>query len=69
MSNDPILKSHRRPGVETTVVSVRNVRFGDGSYPVVAGPAAIESEEQIVEIALSVAEAGVSLLRCASFRA
>ena len=69
MSNEPILKSHRRPGVETTVVAVRNVRFGDGSYPVLAGPAAIESEDQIVAIAHAAAEAGVSMLRGAAYRA
>ena len=69
MSNEPILKSHRRPGVETTVVAVRNVRFGDGSYPVIAGPTAVESEEQVVHIARAAAEAGVSMLRGAAYRA
>ncbi len=69
MSSEPILKSHRRPGVETTVVSVRNVRFGDGSYPVLAGPIAVETEEQIVDVALAAAEAGVSMLRSAAYRA
>jgi 3-deoxy-7-phosphoheptulonate synthase len=69
MTNEPILKSHRRPGVETTIVAARNVRFGDGSYPVIAGPVAVESEDQIVEIAVSAAEAGVSMLRAAAFRA
>jgi 3-deoxy-7-phosphoheptulonate synthase len=69
MTNEPILKSHRRPGVETTIVAVRNVRFGDGSYPVIAGPTAVESEDQIVEIAVTAAEAGVSMLRAAAYRA
>ena len=48
---EPVLKSHRRPDVDTTVVAVGNVRFGDGSYPVIAGPVAVESEEQIVALA------------------
>ena len=42
MPEQPILKSHRRPGIETTVVSVGTVKFGDGSYPVIAGPMAVE---------------------------
>lgn len=69
MSDKPILKSHRRPEVETSIIAVGNVRFGDGSYPVIAGPAAVESEEQIVNTALSLAESGASLLRAGTFRA
>ena len=69
MSEKPILKSHRRPGIETTVVSVGNVKFGDGSYPVVAGPIAVESEDQIVEAARIVAENGGSVLRAGTFLA
>jgi 3-deoxy-7-phosphoheptulonate synthase len=69
MSQPPILKSHRRPDVKTTVVAVRNVRFGDGSYPVIAGPVAVENEAQIGLVADAVAEAGGSILRAATFRA
>jgi 3-deoxy-7-phosphoheptulonate synthase len=63
MGNDPILKSHRRPEIETTVVTVGSVKFGDGSYPVLAGPAAVESEAQIMQAAQAVAGAGGSVLR------
>lgn len=68
-SQKPILKSHRRPDVETTVVAVGNVRFGDGSYPVIAGPIAVESEEQVITTALSLAESGASMLRSGTYRA
>jgi len=66
---EPTLKSHRRPDVQTTVVAVQNVRFGDGSYPVLAGPVAVESEEQIVRVAVEAAGAGASMLRAGCFRA
>ena len=69
MSNKPILKSHRRPDVETSIIAVGNVRFGDGSYPVIAGPIAVESEEQIINTALSLAESGASMLRSGTYRA
>ncbi len=69
MSSKPILKSHRRPDVETSIIAVGNVRFGDGSYPVIAGPAAVESEEQIINTALSLAESGALLLRAGTYRA
>ena len=58
----PTLKAHRSPDRKTTIVEVRGVRFGDGSYPVIAGPGAIESEDQLREIALFVAEGGASML-------
>ncbi len=67
---EPVLKSHRRPDdVSTTVVEVSNVRFGDGSYPVIAGPVAVEGEEQILQVAAGVAEAGASMLRGGAHRA
>ncbi|MDJ0664034.1 MAG: 3-deoxy-7-phosphoheptulonate synthase [Acidimicrobiia bacterium] len=69
MSSKPILKSHRRPDVETSIIAVGNVRFGDGSYPVIAGPIAVESEEQIINTALSLADSGASLLRSGTYRA
>ena len=69
MSNKPILKSHRRPDVETSIIAVGNVRFGDGSFPVIAGPIAVESEEQIINTALSLAESGASMLRSGTYRA
>lgn len=69
MSEKPILKSHRRPGIETTIVSVRAVKFGDGSYPVVAGPVAVESKEQILAAARIVADNGGSILRAGTFLA
>ena len=68
-AKEPVLKSHRRPDVDTTIVRVRNVRFGDGSYPVIAGPVAVESEEQIVSVARAGADAGASMLRAGTYRA
>jgi 3-deoxy-7-phosphoheptulonate synthase len=69
MADQPILKSHRRPGIETTVVSVTSVKFGDGSYPVIAGPVAVESREQILRAAQTVVDAGGSILRAGTFLA
>lgn len=67
MDDQPVLKSHRRPDIETTIVSVGAVKFGDGSYPVLAGPMAVESETQIMEAAQAVAAAGGSVLRAGTF--
>ena len=53
---------------ERSVVDVRGVRFGHDPFPVVAGPCAIESEEQIHIVAEAVAEAGGSMLRGNAFK-
>jgi 3-deoxy-7-phosphoheptulonate synthase len=52
-----------------TVVQVGSVRFGHDPFPVVAGPCAIESEQQIIEAATVVAEAGASMLRGNAYKA
>lgn len=51
-----------------TVVDVRGVKVGDGSCVVIAGPCAVESEEQILATARAVREAGASMLRGGAFK-
>ena len=68
MSPDPLLKSHRKPDVQTTIVDVGAVRFGDGSYPVIAGPCSIENEAQMMEAADMAISGGASMLRGGAFK-
>ncbi|HSG79138.1 MAG TPA: bifunctional 3-deoxy-7-phosphoheptulonate synthase/chorismate mutase [Acidimicrobiia bacterium] len=63
----PTLKAHRSPDRKTTIVEVGGVRFGDGSYPVIAGPGAVESEEQLRETAELVREGGAAMLRAGAY--
>jgi len=52
-----------------TVVRVGDVEIGEGRCPVVvAGPCAVESEEQIVKTAKAVKKAGALLLRGGAFK-
>ncbi len=46
-----------------TIVHVGSTRFGYDPFPVIAGPRAVESEEQIMVVATEVAEAGAAVLR------
>ena len=46
-----------------TVVEVGSTRFGHDPFPVIAGPRAVESETQIMQVATAVAEAGAAVLR------
>lgn len=53
-----------RNGSDTnTIVQVGSTRFGHDLFPVIAGPRAIESEDQIMRVARSVSEAGAAVLR------
>ncbi|MEZ5175348.1 MAG: chorismate mutase [Acidimicrobiia bacterium] len=68
MSHDePHLKSQRKPDIETEVVRAAEMRFGDGSFPVLAGPGAVESVDQIMTVARAVGEAGGAVVRSATF--
>ncbi len=53
---------------DDTVVQIASVFIGSGEPVIIAGPCAVESEEQIVETALAVKEAGAHLLRGGAFK-
>lgn len=53
---------------ERTIVEVAGVPFGGEQVPIIAGPCAVESEEQIIETAKAVKAAGASLLRGGAFK-
>lgn len=52
-----------------SVVEIDDIAFGDGSFEVVAGPCAVESEEQIHKIAKELSGLGIRVLRGGSFKA
>ncbi|MBP1912797.1 3-deoxy-7-phosphoheptulonate synthase [Thermococcus stetteri] len=56
-----------REGKSKTVVRVDGVKIGDG-FTLIAGPCAIESEEQIMKVAEFLAEKGVKVLRGGAFK-
>jgi len=53
---------------EDTIVSVGRVKIGGNRVAVIAGPCAVESREQIMEIAGIVREAGAVILRGGAFK-
>jgi 3-deoxy-7-phosphoheptulonate synthase len=54
-------------GSPRTVVKVGKVRVGEG-VTVIAGPCSVESEEQTIETAVAVKEAGADMLRGGAFK-
>ena len=53
---------------EGTIVNVDGVKIGGNAVVAMAGPCAVESEEQIHIVAKSVAEAGAKILRGGAFK-
>lgn len=53
---------------QDTIVQVGDVKIGDGSIQVMAGPCAVESKEQLMETAMRVKEAGATILRGGAFK-
>ncbi|HRZ89714.1 MAG TPA: 3-deoxy-7-phosphoheptulonate synthase, partial [Spirochaetia bacterium] len=60
------LAGAKEPGART-VIEVRGVRLGE-EFVVVAGPCAVESEDQVVRTAVAVKEAGAKMLRGGAFK-
>ena len=68
----PILAPYKLASRETkegnTVIKVGDVEIGGPKCVVMAGPCAVESEEQLMEAAYVVKEAGASMLRGGAFK-
>jgi 3-deoxy-7-phosphoheptulonate synthase len=53
---------------DDTIVDVNGVKLGEGTVTVIAGPCAVESEEQLMKTARAVKERGASMLRGGAFK-
>ncbi len=53
---------------DDTIVQVGGVRIGEGTVTVMAGPCAVESEEQLMATAKAMKERGASILRGGAFK-
>lgn len=62
----PLVSRELKP--EGSVIEAAGVRFGLGSFPVIAGPCSVEGEEQILRSAEAVAKAGGQMLRGGAFK-
>jgi 3-deoxy-7-phosphoheptulonate synthase len=66
--SSPYKLSGRETHPENTVVRVGSVEIGAGKTVVIAGPCAVESEEQLMATARAVKAAGASVLRGGAFK-
>ncbi len=65
---EPYKNANRKFHPENTVIEVRGCKIGNGSLNVMAGPCSVESEDQLIETAIAVKEAGATMLRGGAFK-
>ena len=65
---EPYKNANRKFHPEDTVVNVSGRKIGGVNFQVIAGPCSVESEEQIIEVAKAVKEAGATMLRGGAFK-
>ncbi|MCR5663883.1 MAG: 3-deoxy-7-phosphoheptulonate synthase [Oscillospiraceae bacterium] len=65
---EPFLLAGRGKHPQDTVVSVSGVLVGGGHFALIAGPCAVESEEQLLAAARCVKASGASILRGGAFK-
>ena len=68
----PILPAHKLASrefkPEDTEVRVGSTVLGNNKIPVIAGPCSVESEEQLMEVAHAIKDAGASMLRGGAYK-
>ena len=66
--SSPYKLSSRELNRDDTIVDVNGVKIGEGTVTVMAGPCAVESEEQCMATARAVHQHGASILRGGAFK-
>ena len=66
--SEPFKQANRKFHPLSSVISVGDVKIGDGNFAMMAGPCSVESEEQIIGIAKAVKASGANILRGGAFK-
>ena len=68
----PVTESYKLSNIkfhpDPTVVKVGNASFGPGLLTVIAGPCAVESNDQLMKIAVAVRKSGANVLRGGAYK-
>jgi 3-deoxy-7-phosphoheptulonate synthase len=65
---EPYKNANRKFHPEDTIILVGNTQIGGGTLTLMAGPCSVETPEQIVSVAKSVAASGATMLRGGAFK-
>ncbi len=66
--SEPFRRCSRREHPDSAIAQIGPVRIGGGHFALIAGPCAVESEEQILSVARAVKAAGADMLRGGAFK-
>ena len=66
--SEPFKQVNRKFHPADSVIEVGDVRIGGGNFAVIAGPCSVESEEQIIGVAMEVKKAGADILRGGAYK-
>lgn len=66
--SEPFKSANRKFHPTDSVIDVSGVKIGGSNFAFMAGPCSVESEEQIIDIAKRVKEAGATILRGGAFK-
>ena len=66
--SEPFKQANRKFHPTDSVIDACNVKIGGGHFAMIAGPCSVESEDQIVQVAMDVKEAGADILRGGAFK-
>lgn len=66
--SEPFKQANRKFHPKDSVIEAGGSKIGGGYFGLIAGPCSVESEEQIIEVAQAVKEAGANFLRGGAFK-
>ena len=66
--SEPFKQANRTFHPQNTVIQVGDAKIGGGNFAMIAGPCSVESEEQIIEVAMAVKASGATILRGGAFK-
>ena len=66
--SEPFKQVNRKFHPLDTVVQIGDAKVGGGNFAMIAGPCSVESEDQIIEVAMAVKDAGANILRGGAFK-
>jgi len=66
--SEPYKQVNRKFHPLDTVIEVGTAKIGGGNFAMIAGPCSVESEEQIIGVAMAVKAAGASILRGGAYK-
>lgn len=66
--SEPFKQANRKFQPKDSVIEIGNAKIGGGHFAMIAGPCSVESEEQIIEVAMAVKAAGADILRGGAFK-